>query len=296
MKVLRDPAQLNLASSRMPSFSPVLGAIIGDIVGSRFEHRNTQCHDFDFFTPACRFTDDTVLTLAVCDALVDGAAAPDRLAECARKKFLEFFNRYPRVGYGSRFSQWALLEGRMPYKSCGNGSAMRISGCGAAAKSLDEVRRLAHAVTAVTHGHPDGLKGAEAVAVGIYLARTGADKAEVQSRLSAYYDLSFTLDEIRPSYPRRRLLNTCRHSVPQAIRCFLEADSFEEAVRLAVSLGGDSDTLAAMAGSLAAPRFGIPDAAAEAVNGYLDDFLRRRLQRFEATFSPRGSGESASPN
>ena len=162
---------------------------------------------------------------------------------------------------------------------------MRVSGCGFAGHTLDEVLALADAVTAVTHNHPEGLNGARAVAACVFLGRTGHDKAAIKTFMERhFYDLSFTLDEIRPTYYRGKMLNTCQNSVPQALQCFFESTSFEDTVRNAVSLGGDSDTLCAIAASIADAYYGIPDEIAQSAARYLDDNLRKILASFESRF------------
>ena len=235
----------------------MLGAIVGDIIGSQFEHANHLSKTFDLFTPNCFYSDDTVLTLAVCQALLNTDGQVDHLAAAADKHLAGFANTYWKLSYGSQFNRWRIAEVRTPYFSCGNGSAMRVSGCGFAGHTLDEVLALADAVTAVTHNHPEGLNGARAVAACVFLARTGHDKAAIKTFMERhFYDLSFTLDEIRPTYCRGKMLNTCLNSVPQALQCFFESTSFEDTVRTAVSLGGDSDTLCAIAASIADAYYG----------------------------------------
>lgn len=234
----------------------MLGAIIGDIVGSVYEFNNYKAKDFDpFFHPRAFFTDDTVCTVAVADALVNGIDPANALRTWGR--------RYEKNGgWGARFAQWLGSDDEGPYNSYGNGAGMRVSPAGLLAGSVDDAIRLSDHVTAVTHNHPQGLRGAAATAVAIHLARTGmgatAIRAEIVARFS--YDLSLSVDEIRPWYRyNERALDT----VPQALTCALEAADFEDAIRNAISIGGDSDTVAAIAGGLAEALFGIPEDIAE---------------------------------
>lgn len=265
----------------------MLGAIVGDIVGSQFEHTNYLSKSFELFSPECFFSDDTVLTLAVCQALLETETKPELLPQAAERHLADFANRYWKLSYGGQFNRWRISELKTPYFSCGNGAAMRVSGCGYAAKTLDEVFALADAVTAVTHNHPEGLNGAKAVAACVFLARTGHDKASVKNFVGRhFYDLSFSLDSIRPTYCRGKALNICQNSVPQALLCFFESTSFEDALRNAVSLGGDSDTLCAIAGSVAGAYYGIADEIAQQASSFLDDRLRGVLAAFESRFCP----------
>ncbi|MDD2441379.1 MAG: ADP-ribosylglycohydrolase family protein, partial [Eubacteriales bacterium] len=221
----------------------MLGAIIGDIVGSRFEFCNHRSKDFDLFSEACFVTDDSVMTLAVAQAIVTfeqdreesypvgGLTETDkyRLRERTVQCMQTIGRQYPDCGYGGMFARWMFSDRPQPYNSFGNGAAMRISPAGFAARSEAEAIGLARAVTAVTHNHPEGIKGAEAVAVAIHMARQGEMKDEIRRKMaSGYYPLDFTIDEIRASY---RFNETCQETVPQAIVCFLESGSFEDAIR-----------------------------------------------------------------
>ncbi|MDW7650836.1 MAG: ADP-ribosylglycohydrolase family protein [Bacillota bacterium] len=220
----------------------MLGAIVGDIIGSVYEFENYKAQDFPLFNPQSRFTDDSVLTVATAAAL---------LAERGfRETYQDYFHRYPEAGYGGRFYQWAKNREREPYGSFGNGSAMRVSPVGFACRSLTDVLRVAKECASVSHNHPEGIKGAQAVAAVIFLARAGGGKDEIAQYITQAfgYDLSVPLANVRPWYT---FDVSCRGSVPYAIRAFLESDGFESAVRLAVSIGGDSDTLACMAGAMA---------------------------------------------
>jgi ADP-ribosylglycohydrolase len=227
----------------------MLGVIAGDIIGSIYEGRSSRIKttDFPLFSPGCHFTDDTVLTIATAEALLHGL---DYAAV-----YRAYGRRYPDAGYGGTFIHWIFDDQAGPYNSWGNGSAMRVSPIGWAFDSVVEVLAEAERSAAVTHNHPEGIKGAQATALSVYLARTGhhktAIKAEIEQRFG--YDLSRRLAEIRPGY---RFDVSCQGSVPEAIIAFLEAEDVEQAIRLSISLGGDSDTLACIAGGLAHAHFG----------------------------------------
>lgn len=260
----------------------MIGAIAGDIIGSYFEWHNIKKKQFEIIHPKSHFTDDSVMTLAVAKALLDCDGDYLQLSDKAVQCMRELGARYPDCGFGGNFARWLVSEDPQPYNSYGNGSAMRVSACGWVAQSLDQAKDLSYRVTAVTHDHPEGLKGAEATAVAIYMAKTGASKQQIRDVIANnYYPMDFTLDEIRPSYYYNI---SCQKSVPQAIEAFLEARDFEDAVRNAVSLGGDSDTLGAIAGSIAEAYFGVPRLLRELTLKYLDDYLRDILQRFEKFF------------
>ena len=242
------------------------GAVIGDIVGSRFERHGHKSKVFEFFHPHCRYTDDSVLTIATFDALSICQGDYSNLSKVAVERFLYYGRRYRHAGYGQAFYMWLMDEEQKPYNSWGNGAAMRVSPCAWFGKTLEEVKELAYKVTAVTHNHPEGLKGAEATAVAIYLARTGHTKEETASEMRKYYKIDFTLDEIRDSY---MFDSSCQGTVPYAIVAFLESTSFEDAIRNAISIGGDSDTLGAITGSIAEGFYGIPKEMIEKANDYL---------------------------
>jgi len=257
----------------------MLGAIAGDIIGSIYEYRSIKTTEFDLFGLGCEFTDDSVLTIAVADALMGEGNFADT--------FRTYVRRYPNAGYGGMFQQWAADSRAGPYNSYGNGSAMRVSAAAWIAKSEDEAVQLAAATAAVTHNHPEGIKGAQATALAAWLARQGADRKKIAAAVSEAfgYDLSLSVDEIRKTYGYDI---TCQGSVPPAIRCALEANSFEEAVRLAVSLGGDADTQACIAGSIAEARFGIPKRMAKKAMTHLDDDLRAVVRRFRRRYVNTG--------
>ena len=248
------------------------GAIIGDIVGSRFEFNNKKTKDFILFTPKCFFTDDTVLTLAVANALnkCESIADYEDFRQTLIKSMHEVGIHYPDSGYGGRFYGWIINKRTEPYNSYGNGSAMRVSPVGWYAKSLDEAENLAKATAEVTHNHPEGIKGAVSVAGAIYLARTSKSMAEIKEYVRKFYNIDFTLDEIRSTYG---FYETCQDSVPQAFEAFFESASFEDAIRNAISIGGDSDTIAAITGSVAEAFYGISDKLKETAVSYLDERL-----------------------
>lgn len=250
----------------------MLGAIIGDVVGSRYEFDSDKSKDFEFFSPDCRPTDDSIMTVAVACACLEGELQDEDSFKAALvRKMHELGKLYPHAGYGGKFYRWLMLGLTEPYNSFGNGSAMRVSPVGWVADTLEETERLARWSAEVTHNHPEGIKGAQATAAAIFLARTGKSKNEIRAYIEEkYYDLNFTLDEIRPSYS---FDVTCQGSVPQAIKCFLESTDFEDAIRNAVSLGGDCDTQAAIAGSIAEAFYSIPEEMEEAIFDYLDDTL-----------------------
>lgn len=265
----------------------MIGAIIGDIAGSRFEFDNHRSKEFDLLTDSCSVTDDSIMTLAVARAILEASKAMPSgtdgfyaaLSELTVKYLREIGRRYPRCGFGGRFYRWIFSDNPQPYNSFGNGAAMRISPAGFIAKTEREAVRLSQTITAVTHNHAEGIKGAEATTVAIMMARRGALKSEIRQRIARdYYPLEFTIDEIRPTY---RYHASCQETVPQAIEAFLESDSFEDAIRTAISLGGDSDTLATITGSIAEAYYGVPADLKEAALGYLDDELRAIYDEWE---------------
>ena len=260
----------------------MIGAIVGDIVGSRFEWRNIKSKKFELLTPECHITDDSVMTLAVARAILDCTDGWEKLSENAVDSMQYFGRRWARGCYGGRFSRWLDSTDPHPYGSFGNGSAMRVSPCAWAASSMEEALDMARRVTVVTHDHPEGIRGAEAVTAVIWLARQGKSNSDIRSCMeSSWYSLNFTLDDIRERYA---FDVSCQGSVPQAIEAFLEADGFEDAVRNAVSIGGDSDTIAAMTGSMAEARYGVPDSLRTRILSYLDRPLVDVLEGFERRF------------
>lgn len=261
----------------------MLGAIIGDIVGSRFEWNNYKSKDFIFFHEDSHMTDDSIMTIAIAKAIL--SSKPDRsdLSEKAIYYMRYFGHKCPNHDYGGMFSYWLITANPKPYNSFGNGAAMRVSACGFAAKSLEEAKLLSKLVTEVTHNHPEGLKGAEATTVAIYLARTGYTIPQIREYINKdYYNLDFTLDEIRDTY---QFNETCQDSVPQAIEAFLESESFEDAIRNAISIGGDSDTIAAITGGIAEAYYEIPENIKEiTMKYYLNDAIKDIIDEFEKRY------------
>jgi ADP-ribosylglycohydrolase len=250
----------------------LLGAIAGDIIGVPYEYKNHKSMEFDLFTQHSHFSDDTVLTVAVAEAILkdgDYSAA----IRC-------YGQRFPHADYGGLFQNWLLSENTKPYNSFGNGSAMRVSPVGWAFDSVEEVLREAEYSAAVTHNHPEGIKGAQAVALAIYLARSGADKPEIRREIQARfeYNLDRPLDEIRPTYEWDV---TCQGSVPESIIAFLESDNFEDAIRKSISLGGDADTMAAITGSIAEAFYaGVPEEIIEEVRLRLPEDFWKVIEAF----------------
>lgn len=254
----------------------MIGAIAGDIIGSAFEWRNVKTTDFKLFGPASRFTDDTVLTVAVADCILTG--------KDYASAFKEYGRRFPNAGYGGFFWGWLCSGSMEPYNSFGNGSAMRVSPVGFAFETLPEVLAEAKRSADATHNHPEGVKGAQAVASAIFLARKGSGKSEIRRYIQETfgYNLDRTLDEVRPGYT---FDVTCQGSVPEAIIAFLESEDFEDAVRKAVSLGGDSDTIACMTGGIAQAFYGeVPGPILRKVREILDPGLLRVVDRFTGRF------------
>jgi len=240
----------------------MIGTIVGDIIGSWYEFHGIKSKEFELFHPQSRFTDDTVLSMAVAKSILDG--------EPYLKNIVDFGLRYFDAGYGGSFRRWLKGEEHLPYNSWGNGSAMRVSPVAWAFDSEEKVLKEAKKIAEITHNHPEGIKGAKSVALAIFMARQGVTKEEIKERISTEfeYNLDRTLDEIRPTY---KFEVSCQKSVPESIICFLESTSFEDAVRNAISLGGDADTMGAIAGGIAEAYYGIPKEIKERVYGYLND-------------------------
>lgn len=266
----------------------MLGAIIGDIVGSPYEfsYNRMNTTGLALWNAECRFTDDTVMTLAVADALMRTIDENKDFKQEVARSMRRFALRYPAAGYGGRFSKWVVEDDPKPYGSWGNGSAMRVSSIGWAFSTLEETEAWAQASAEVTHNHPEGIKGAQSVAAAIFMARTGCTKGQikgyVQDRFG--YDLGFKLDQIRAEYSYDV---SCQGSVPQSIVSFLEAEGYEEAVKLAIGLGGDTDTMACIAGSIAEAYWGIPREIAAQGRERLDGFLCDVLNRWEEWLAAR---------
>ena len=249
----------------------MIGAIAGDIIGSIYERHPIKTKMFPLFQDRCRFTDDTVLTVAVADAIV------------SKKSYLETIRtigrRYPRAGYGGTFIQWLHDDDPRPYNSWGNGAAMRVSPVGFSFPSAKAVLKQAALTAEISHNHPEGIKGAQAVALAVFLARTGNDKERIRSRLAEMfgYDLNRHVDDIRPAYS---FDVSCQGTVPEAVIAFLDSASYEDAIRNAVSLGGDSDTLACITGGIAEAFYGLPDP----IRGKVKEFLPPDLWEITDTF------------
>ena len=261
----------------------IIGAIAGDVIGSAYEFNPTRDYTFELFTPVTTFTDDTVLTMANAIWLLeDDKHQPETLVNI----MLDLCRRYPDRGYGGRFAQWILSDDPQPYDSFGNGSAMRVSPVGYYAKTLDEALELAKVSAEVTHNHPEGIKGAQATAAAIFLARKGENKWEIRDYIEKTfgYNLSRTLEEIRPTFS---FDETCQRTVPEAIICFLEGKDYEDVVRLAVTLAGDADTLAAIAGSIASATKDVTTEVTQRVISLLSDEFCATLLRFNQLVAKR---------
>lgn len=257
----------------------MLGAIIGDIVGSRFEYIEHKSKKFNLFDKKCIFTDDSVMTIAVAYALsmVDDFNDEQKLKQTVISCMKEIGQKYPHCGYGTFFEQW-IFEDSKPYNSFGNGAAMRISPVGLFCKTENEVKKVSKIITEVSHAHQEAIKGAEATALAVYLAKQGWYIRDIKERLSKEYypELAcMTCDNIRKDYYYDV---TCQGTVPQALTCFFEARDYEDAIRNAISLGGDSDTLAAITGGIAEAYFGIPLCIKQVAMDFLDDYLKDCLK------------------
>ncbi len=257
----------------------MLGAIIGDIVGSRFEWNNIKTKEFELLNYKCFFTDDSIMSLAVATAIINSKSDYSDLSQKTVEYMQSIGRNYPNCGYGGRFYNWMFSDDPQPYNSFGNGAAMRVSACGYVANSIEEAISLSKIVTEVTHNHTEGLKGAEAVAVAIYLAKEGKNILEIRDYINKhYYPMNFKLDDIRSDYSFSEI---CQESVPQAIEAFLESNSFEDAIRNAISIGGDSDTIAAITGSISEAYYGIPTDIRKHALTFLDERLLGLLIEFE---------------
>lgn len=262
----------------------MIGALIGDIAGSRFEFNNHRSKDFDLLNRDCEFTDDSILSLAIAKAILAFKAGEGDLSSLAAKYMREIGRHYPNVSWGGRFRDWLYSDTMGDYRSYGNGAAMRASACGFAADSIEEAIALAKAVTTVTHSHPEGLKGAEATAVAVYLAKTDHSILEIRDYIDEhYYKIGFKLDDIRATYP---FDESCQGTVPQALEAFFESTSFEDAIRNAISIGGDSDTIAAIVGGVAEAYYGVPTNIRKHAITFLDERLLNLLVEFENQYPP----------
>ena len=263
------------------------GAILGDIIGSPFEFdRGDKTKNFDLFSEGCGFTDDSVMTIAVGEALlaVGPEAAVKEIEDAVASNMQDWGKRYPHAGYGGSFRHWLKENNPKPYGSYGNGSAMRVSAAGWLYDSIERTREVARATANVTHNHPEGIKGAEATAVALYMAKSGSNVSEIRDYINVhYYPMNFTLESIRENY----IFDvTCQGTVPQAITAFLESSDFEDAIRNAISIGGDSDTLAAITGGIAGAYYGIPADVRNQAISFLDKRLMEILLEFENIYLP----------
>lgn len=262
----------------------MLGAIIGDTVGSRFEWHNHRSKDFDFLTYKCEPTDDSIMTLAIAKAILKSEGNVNKLSDLVVRYMQQLGRLYSDAGYGGAFRKWIRSSDPKPYGSFGNGAAMRVSPVGFAAKSMDEAKAMSKAVTKVTHNHPEGLKGAEATTVAIFMALHGKSMLEIRDYIDKnYYPMNFTLDDIRDSY---QFNETCQDTVPQAMMAFFESTGFEDAIRNAISIGGDSDTLAAITGGIAEAYYGIPSEIRKHELTFLNERLLAILVEFENRYKP----------
>lgn len=260
----------------------MLGAIIGDIVGSRFEFdRGDKSRDFELLTRRCKVTDDSVMTAAVAEALlgVGRDAGEEEVKAALITSMKKWGQKYPHAGYGARFIHWVLSDDPKPYGSYGNGSGMRVSPAGWLYDSLERTREVARWTAEVTHNHPEGVKGAESVAAAVYLARNGTSQDEIRKYITNEfgYDLSRTLDEIRPDYHH---VEDCMRTMPEAFECFLEADSYESTLRNVMFIGGDTDTLCAIAGAVAEASWGVPEDITELASSFIPDDIEDVYVRF----------------
>ena len=262
----------------------MIGAIIGDIVGSRFEWNNNKSKDFEFLTYKCFPTDDSIMTLALAQAILVSKPDHSDLSRNAVECMQSVGRNYPDCGYGGGFRNWMFSDDPKPYNSYGNGAAMRVSAAGFAANSIEDAKDLSRKITEVTHNHPEGIKGAEATAVAIYMAKTGSSLLEIRDYIDKnYYPMNFTLDGIRASY---KFNETCQDTVPQALMAFFESTDFEDAIRNAISIGGDSDTLAAICGGVAEAYYGVPSEIRKHALTFLDKQLLKILVAFENKYPP----------
>mgnify|MGYP003291718782 CR=1 FL=1 len=263
----------------------MIGSIIGDVAGSFYEFCNTKSKDFEFLSNRSRFTDDSVLTIATADWLLHGGKPETYYADWG--------NTFPSAGYGGRFLDWLWSMDRKgyaePYNSCGNGSAMRVSPVGWAFDTIEETMEAAKISAECTHNHPEGIKGAQAVALCIVMARKGFTKDDIKNKVASMfgYDLSFTIDAIRPTYGWDSKFGNgvlCQASVPQAIVAFLDGNDFEDCVRNAISIGGDSDTIACITGSIAEAFYGVPEDIRNKVLLYLPNSFIEVINEFESKY------------
>ena len=257
----------------------LFGAIIGDIVGSVYEFANIKTKDFPLFSQRSHITDDSCMTIAVAGAIKNWKENGGDLSELATQSMRKIGNRFPDMGYGAQFWQWLVHQDKGPYNSWGNGAAMRISAAGWFGKDITEVKRLSYMVTSVTHDNIEGIKGAEATAVAIWAARNGCSKEEIADYIQDnYYDLCDCVEDLQADYEWD---SSCQGTVPPALQCFFESNSFEDAIRNAISIGGDSDTIGAITGAVAEAFYGIPDELIEKAKTYIPDELLKIVLELE---------------
>ena len=270
------------------------GAIIGDIIGSRFEFdRGRKTKKFELFTNECDFTDDTIMTAAVAEALMDAGPDADEktIKGAVIRSMKKWGQKYPNAGYGARFISWVLTDDPKPYGSYGNGSGMRVSSAGWLYDSIERTREVARWTAEVSHNHPEGVKGAESVAAAIYMARNGSSKDEIKAYIENEfgYDLSRTLEEIRPTYHH---VEDCMHTMPEAFTCFLESESYEDCIRNVMFIGGDTDTLGAIAGAVAEAFWGLPIGIIIQAKDFIPDDVEKVVERFNGIVHPSLKDES----
>lgn len=261
----------------------LLGTIIGDIAGSRFELVNNKYgKEFEFLHKFCRYTDDSVMTLAVAKAFLESKKDYSNLEEQVIKSMTEVVRKYPSCGYGPSFYRWIISEEHKPYGSFGNGSAMRISAVGVVSKSIEEIKKLSVIVTNVSHNHPDSINGSEATAVAIHMALNGKSKDEIKKYIEDNY---FKIDDLKIDTMKPQYFHiNCVETVKQSIGAFLESTDYEDAIRNAIALGGDSDTIGAITGSIASAFYGIPEDISKKALEYLDDYLIKIHDDFNAKY------------
>ena len=270
------------------------GALVGDMIGSIYEFHNIKTKDFPLWDKDCFATDDSIMTLAIAKALMDAACdgtfdtnSDQEWITAFQDAMLEVGRPHPYCGYGGSFRSWMYSDNPQPYNSRGNGSAMRVSPVAHFARSIEECERLARLTAEPTHNHPDGIAGAQATAGAVYLALHGATKDEIKAYVEKFYKIDFTLDEIRPSYHFGHFQALCEGTVPYAVEAFLESESFEDCIRNTISIGGDSDTLAAISGAMAEAYYGTPRVYQGAVLGRLSPDLRDILFRLGHLYWPK---------
>ena len=263
----------------------MIGAIIGDIVGSRFEFHNTKSKNFKLFHEDCDFTDDTIHTLAVALSLTEYKLNGGDLRDITRNNLKNLSRRYPHAGYGGMFYRWMISSSLEPYNSYGNGAAMRISPVGDVAETIEEAKKLSYLVTSVTHNHPEGLKGAEAVAVATVLVKQHKSKEEIRTYMEEnYYPTILGFKEYHDRI-RGHGEEICQVSVPQALGCFFDSDSFEDCIRNAIAIGGDSDTIAAIAGGIAEHYYGVPESLEKKAFMFLFPNHREIVREFRKAYN-----------